>query len=82
MHPTHAVAAPRGVIPGPRLRLSGITSVLIASHVSHFCFASLALAGVTNIVLAIAAFRALEAAKKDRNGERPSVWTENGDLDG
>jgi hypothetical protein len=38
--------------------------------------------GVTNIVLAIAAFRALEAAKKDRGGERPEKWTEDGGVDG
>lgn len=38
------------------------------------------LLGVTNIVLAVAAFRALEAAKKKGGGERPGKWTEKGEI--
>ncbi|EWM28918.1 Protein of unknown function DUF3593 [Nannochloropsis gaditana] len=66
--------------------IGGIAAKLIyndvLANVDYIHGVAESLLGVTNIVLAIAAFRALEAAKKDRNGERPSVWTENGDLDG
>jgi len=61
------------------LLLLPLLDLLTKTHLSlSFSLTS----GVTNIVLAIAAFRALEAAKKDRGGERPEKWTEDGGVDG